>query len=52
MTSWPSWLRRKTVNLEIVSSILTEVVFLGPMTLPHLPLEVISVPVILKMTFI
>ena len=25
-TSWPSWLRRKTVNLEIVSSILTEVV--------------------------
>ena len=27
MTSWPSWLRRKTVNLEIVSSILTEVVF-------------------------
>ena len=26
MTPWPSWLRRKTVNLEIVSSILTGVV--------------------------
>ena len=26
-TSWPSWLRRTTVNREIVSSILTEVVF-------------------------
>lgn len=25
MTPWPSWLRRKTVNLEIVSSILTGV---------------------------
>ena len=28
MTPWPSWLRRKTVNLEIVSSILTGVAFL------------------------
>ncbi|CUM56291.1 unnamed protein product [Debaryomyces tyrocola] len=27
MTSWPSWLRRETVNLKIVSSTLTEVVF-------------------------
>ncbi|CUM54070.1 unnamed protein product [Debaryomyces tyrocola] len=26
MTSWPSWLRRETVNLKIVSSTLTEVV--------------------------
>ena len=26
-TPWPSWLRRKTVNLEIVSSILTGVVY-------------------------
>ena len=25
MTSWPSWLRRETVNLKIVSSTLTEV---------------------------
>ena len=27
MTSWPSWLRRATVNRKIVSSTLTEVVF-------------------------
>ncbi|CUM63009.1 uncharacterized protein PRCAT00000570001 [Priceomyces carsonii] len=27
MTPWPSWLRRETVNLKIVSSILTGVVF-------------------------
>ena len=27
-TSWPSWLRRETVNLKIVSSTLTEVVYI------------------------
>ena len=40
-TPWPSWLRRETVNLEIVSSILTGVVhpsfFLLLFTLPTIP---------------
>ena len=34
MTSWPSWLRRATVNRKIVSSTLTEVVIF--LFMPHL----------------